>query len=70
MAKRQKAYFGLDWIITLILHIFWIGWILGTIVRIQRENWLGAVLCFFFYPIFWIIDLVTLIISKDLTILA
>ena len=70
MANRQKAYFGLDWIISLIIHIVGLGWICGTIVRIQRQNWLGAILCFVFYPVFWIIDLITLIMNKDLTVLA
>ena len=70
MANRQKAYFGLDFIISLILHIIGLGWILGTIVRIQRQNWLGAILCFIFYPVFWVIDLITLIMHKDLTVLA
>jgi len=71
MAK-QKAYFGLEWIISVILAIIPVtGWICGTITRIQRQNWLGAILCFiFYYPIFWIIDLVTMILHKDLTILA
>jgi len=68
-AKRQKAYFGLSFLVTLILHIFF-GWILAPIVRIQREQWLGAILSFFGFFIFYWIDLVTIILKKDLTILA
>ena len=73
MASRkssQKAYFGLDWIISLILAILPTNIICGIITRIMRENWLGLVLNIVLAPIFYIIDLVTIIVHKDLTILA
>ena len=66
---RQKAYFGLDFVVTLILHIF-LGVICAIITRIQRQNWLGLILNIFLFPIFWWIDLITLIMNKDLTVLA
>ena len=70
MAK-QKAYLGLDWIISLILAIIPItNFVLGIVTRVQRQNWLGLILNIIFAPIFWIIDLVTIILSKDLTVLA
>ena len=70
MAK-QKAYLGLDWIISIILAIIPItNIILGIVVRIQRENWLGVLLNIILAPLFYIIDLVTIILSKDLTVLA
>ena len=69
MAK--KAYLGLEWIVSLILAIIPItNIVLGIVTRIERENWLGAILNFFFAPIFWIIDLVTIIVHKDLVVLA
>ena len=73
MASRkssQKAYFGLDWIISLILAILPTNVICGIITRIMRENWLGLVLNIVLAPIFYIIDLVTIIVHKDLTVLA
>lgn len=71
MAKRQKAYLGLEWIVSLILAIFPVtNVILGIVTRIQRGNILGAVLNFFIAPLFYIIDLVTMILSRDLTVLA
>ena len=70
MAKGKKAYFGLDWIICIILALLPTNPILGIVTRVMRENWLGAILNFIFFPIFYIIDLVTIIISKDLTVLA
>jgi hypothetical protein len=67
----KKAYLGLDWIVSLILAIIPItSIILGIVTRVQRENLIGAILNFFLCPIFWIIDLITMIVHKDLTILA
>ncbi len=68
--KSTKAYFGLDWIISLILAILPTNIICGIITRIMRENWLGLVLNIVLAPLFYIIDLVTIIVHKDLTILA
>ena len=69
MAK-QRAYLGLGWIISIILAILPTNVILGIITRIMRENWLGVILNIILAPIFYIIDLVTIILSKDLTVLA
>ena len=70
MAK-QRAYLGLDWIISIILAIIPItNIILGIVTRVQRENWLGVILNIVLFPVFYIIDLVTIILSKDLTVLA
>lgn len=73
MASRrssQRAYFGLDWIISIILAILPTNVICGIITRIMRQNWLGLVLNIVLCPLFYIIDLVTIIASKDLTVLA
>jgi hypothetical protein len=69
MAKK-RAYFGLDWIISVILAILPTNIILGIVTRIVRENWLGVILNIVLCPFFYIIDLVTIIVSKDLTVLA
>lgn len=69
----KKAYLGLDWIISLILAIIPVtNIILGIVTRIQRENWLGLILNIIplFWPIFWIVDIITMILNKDLTVLA
>ena len=72
MAKsRQKAYFGLPWIVSLILAIIpFTSWILGIVVRFSRGNLLGGILNIILAPIFYIVDLVTMIVSKDITVLA
>ncbi len=70
MAK-QKAYFGLSWIVSLILAIFPVtNIILGIVTRAMRGEILGLVLNIVLAPIFYVIDLVTIIMFKDLTILA
>jgi len=67
----QKAYLGLDWIISLILAIFPVtNIVLGIVTRVQRKNWLGVILNIIICPVFFFIDLVTMIVNKDLTVLA
>lgn len=69
--SKQKAYLGLGWVVSLILAIIPItSVVLGVVTRIQRGNILGVVLNILLCPIFYIIDLVTMIISRDVTFLA
>jgi hypothetical protein len=71
MANSQKAYLGLGWLISVILAIIPItNVVLGIVTRIQRRNLIGAILNFFLCFIFYFVDLITIILSKDLTILA
>lgn len=66
-----KRYFGLDWIVCLILAIIPVTSIIcGIITRAQRGNIIGAILNFILCPIFYVIDLITMIIARDITILA
>ena len=65
MAK--KAYLGLEWIISLILAIIPItNFFGGIITRIQRESYIMAILNFFLFPIFYWVDLISMIVNKDL----
>lgn len=67
----SKRYFGLSWIVCLILAIFPLTSVVcGIITRVQRGHIIGAILNFLVCPLFWIIDLVTMILSKDITVLA
>lgn len=71
MAKSRKGYFGLDYIISLILAIIPItAWICGIVERFLRGNIIGAILNIPFGFIFWVIDLVSMILKKDLVVLA
>lgn len=67
----SKRYFGLDWIVCVILAIIpGISTICGVITRAQRGNILGAILNFILFPVFYILDIITMIVKKDITILA
>lgn len=69
--KSSKAYFGLGWIISIILAIIpFTNVIFGIVTRAMRGQILGLILNIILAPIFYIIDLVTIIIFRDLTILA
>lgn len=66
-----KRYFGLSWIVCVILAIIPVTSIIcGVITRVQRGKLLGAILNFILFPIFYIIDIITMLLSKDITILA
>lgn len=71
MAKGGKAYLGLPWIVSLILAIIPVtSWILGVVTRITRGHLISGILNIFLVPLFWIIDLITMIFCRDLTFFA
>lgn len=66
-----KRYFGLSWLVCLILAIIPVTSVIcGIITRVQRGNIIGAILNFILCPIFYVIDLITMIVVRDITILA
>jgi len=66
-----KRYFGLSWLVCLILAIIPLTSVIcGVITRVQRGQILGAILNLIICPIFYIIDLITMILCRDITILA
>ena len=74
MAEFRKTLQGLPWIAKLLLVI--IGDIYGILYRLTRGDVTGivvAVLQFItgnFFGIFWLIDLITVITKKEVTVLA
>ena len=67
----SKRYFGLSWIVCLILAIIPLTSVIcGIVTRVQRGHILGAILNFILCPLFWLIDLVTMLIKKDIVFLA
>ena len=74
MAEFRKTLQGLPWIAKLLLVI--IGDIYGILYRLTRGDVTGivvAVLQFItgnFFGIFWVIDLITIITKKEVTVLA
>ena len=69
--KRSKGFLGLGQLISIIICIFVpVAWVLGIVERLLRGNIIGAILNIFFGWIFWLVDLITLILHKDITVLA
>ena len=69
MASKKVTY-GFDRIINIILAIFLpTNIILGVWNRFKRENWLGVILNIVLFPIFWLIDLITIVLYDDLRVL-
>jgi len=69
MSKKSstKAYLGLPWLFSLILAIFPpTNIVLGIVTRILRGSILFAILNFFLCPIFYVIDLISIILNNDL----
>jgi len=65
MAK--KAYFGLGWFLSVIFAIIpFTNWLFGIITRIERESYLLAVLNIILAPLFWVVDLVSILVNKDI----
>lgn len=66
-----KRYLGLGWVLCVVLAVFPLtSLIFGIITRVQRGAWLGAILNFIIFPVFWIVDIYTMCTKKDITFLA
>jgi len=69
MAKKAYLGLGLPWILNVVLCVF-LGWPLGIIERIVRGKFLLAILAIPFGFVFWVVDLVSFIVNKDIKWLA
>lgn len=66
-AKKNKAYLKQTFIVSLILAIIPLtNVILGIVFRLQKGKLILAVLNFFLSPIFYVVDLVSVILNNDL----
>ncbi len=64
--------FGLPWIAHLLLQIF-LGFIWGAVIRLVRGKLLLGILYLITgggFGILWVIDIVTLVLKKNYTVLA
>ena len=69
MAKTiKKDYFGLAWIISLILAIIPItSWVLGFITRFSEGHWVcGLIRLIFGWNIIWILDIIFMIFTHHI----
>ena len=67
MAK-SKDYFGLSWIVSLILAIIpFTSWLCGAITRLQEGKLLAFLIRLFFgFTIVWILDLLCMIFNHKI----
>ena len=68
MAKRKSDYFGLGYIVSLILAIIPVtSWILGAITRFSEGKIVAGLLRLVFgFNIVWLVDLVLTIVKKSI----
>lgn len=68
MAKAKvNAYFGVNYVVAIILAIFPVtNLVLGVVYRLKREKFLLLLLNILLFPVFYIVDLVSIILNKDL----
>lgn len=68
MAKRKSDYFGLGYIVSLILAIIPVtSWILGAITRFSESKIVAGLLRLVFgFNIVWLVDLVLMIVKKSI----
>lgn len=67
MAKKGD-YFGLEWIVSLILAIIPVtSWICGALTRFQEGKYVAALIRLIFgFTIVWVLDLVFMILNKKI----
>ena len=69
MAKKgNKDYFGLPWIVSLILAIIpFTSWVFGFVTRFKEGHWVcGLIRLIFGFTIVWVLDLIFMIISHSI----
>ena len=68
MAKKGGDYFGLSWIVSLILAIIPVtSWILGILTRFRDGKIVAGIIRIFFgFNIIWLCDLILMIVSKHI----
>lgn len=63
----KKDYFGLDWIISLVLAIIpFTAWICGIITRFQEGKIVAGIIRIFGGWLIWILDLIFMIMNKSI----
>ena len=66
MAQKSKDYFGLSWIVSLILAIIpFTSWLLGVITRFTEGKIIaGLIRLFLGFTLIWVCDLICMIVNK------
>ena len=68
MAKKKSDYFGLSYLVSVILAIIPVtSWICGALTRFQEGKIVAAIIRLVFgFNIVWIIDLILMFMSKHI----
>ncbi len=68
MAKTSKDYFGLDYIVSLILAIIPVtSWVCGFVTRFMEGKIVAGIIRLIFgWNIIWILDLIFMIVQKQI----
>ena len=63
MAKAKQDYFGLSYLVSVILAIIpFTSWVLGFLTRFNEGHWVCALLRIFLgWNIIWILDIICMI---------
>lgn len=71
MAKKKSGAYGFGRIVNIILAIIPItSLILGIVNRATSGHIIGAILNFVIFPVFWVVDIVTVLLNNKLQLLA
>ena len=65
---RKEDYFGLEWIVSLVLAIIPVtSWICGVLTRFQEEKYVAAIIRIFFgFNVIWVLDLIFMVMNKSI----
>lgn len=67
MAKKSSDYFGLGYIVSLILAIIpFTAWLLGVVTRFQEGKIVAGIIRIFGGWLIWILDLIFMIKDKKI----
>jgi len=68
MASSKSDYFGLDYLVSVILAIIPItAWICGVVTRLQEGKIIAAIIRIFLGGwIVWVLDLICMIVNKSI----
>ena len=65
--KKSKDYFGLGYLISLILVIFpFTAWLCGVVTIIKEGKWVAGIIRIFGGLLIWILDIVFMIKEKHI----
>lgn len=65
---RKNDYFGLSWIVSVILAIIPVtAWLCGAITRFQEGKIVAGIIRLFFgFNIIWILDIIFMVLNKSI----